>query len=144
MKKETEKLLSEIQSLASDGKEMSESDELNALRREKALRENLSRELEEFTLLFPDTDIDAVPDEVWEACPEGEGVCAQYALYLRRSEMKKSCANKKNEENVFSAVPDVKRAEEEAYFTPEQVEKMSRDEVDRNWQTILKSMKNWK
>ena len=142
MKKETEKILSDIEALANEGK--GESDELESLRREKALRENLSRELEELMTLFPETDVDEIPDEVWEACPDGKGVCAQYALYLKRQEMKKTVADKKNDENVKSAVPNVKTGEEEAFFTPEQVEKMSRAEVDANWQTILKSMKNWK
>ncbi len=143
MNKQTKEILSEIEALA-DGGKMGETEELEMLRREKTLRENLSRELEQFETLFPGTDIDDVPDEVWEAAPEGVGVCAQYALYLRRVEMMKSNADKKNEENLTSAVPDVKRNEEEVYFTPEAVEKMSRAEVDRNWQSILKSMKNWK
>ncbi len=144
MNNETKQILSEIETLTGKEKKKTEESELETLRREKTLRENLSRELEEFSVLFPGTDIESVPDEVWEAAVDGIGVCAQYALYLKRQEMKKTTADKKNEENATSAVPDVKSDEGEVYFTPEAVEKMSRAEVDKNWQAILKSMKNWK
>lgn len=35
------------------------------------------------------------------------------------------------------------KQDEEPYFTPEQVRKMSREEVRKNYYYILESMKNW-
>ena len=140
MNKKTEELVNEIGSLSKEGGES----EIDALRREKALRDNVAREVEEFSVLFPDTDIDDIPDEVWEACADGSGICAQYALWLKRSEMKKQTADAKNEENTSSAIPDVSAVGEEAFFTPEAVSKMSKAEVEKNYQAIMESMKKWK
>ena len=57
---------------------------------------------------------------------------------------KKLNADKKNEENTSSAIPDVKNDNGEIFFTPEAVEKMSRKDVEKNWDSILTSMKHWK
>ncbi len=141
MNKETEALIREIGAAANSNGD----GELEALRREKKLRENVAREVEEFYKLFPDTDLESVPDEVWEACPEGVGLCAQYALYLHRRAGEKKHAEAKNEENSTSAVPDVSSVEDkEVFFTPEEVASMSRAEVDKNYEAIMESMKKWK
>lgn len=137
-------MLSEIEALSESENKNGEKSEIEALRWEKKVRENLSRELDEFAILFPETSVDDIPDEVWEKSRDGEGICAQFALYLRRRDVKKTKADQKNEENRVSAVPDVKREEDEAFFTPEQVEKMSKGEVEKNWTAILESMKKWK
>ena len=144
MNKETKEMLSEIEALSESENKNGEKSEIEALRWEKKVRENLSRELDEFAILFPETSVDDIPDEVWEKSRDGEGICAQFALYLRRRDVKKTKADQKNEENRVSAVPDVKREEDEAFFTPEQVEKMSKGEVEKNWTAILESMKKWK
>ena len=140
MNKKTEELVNEIGSLSKEGGES----EIEALRREKTLRDNVAREVEEFSVLFPDTDIEDIPDEVWEACADGSGICAQYALWLKRSEMKKETADAKNKENTSSAIPDVSAVSEEVFFTPEAVSKMSKAEVEKNYQAIMESMKKWK
>ena len=117
--------------------------ELDSFRREKAVRENLSRELEEFSTLFPDTKIEDIPDEVWDAYEDGRGICAHFALFLYKKGREKESAEAKNAENTASAVPNVE-GEEEVYFTPEAVRKMSKAEVDKNYSAILESMKRWK
>ena len=144
MNKHTKELVEEIDTLVKNSSEDNNTSELEELRREKSLRENVSREIEEFSKLFPDTDVDEIPDEVWEACPDGSGICAQYALYLRRREVENKSAHTKNLENQASAVPYVKNTEETMYFTPEAVSKMTRAEVDKNYSAILESMKKWK
>ncbi len=143
MNKETKEILSEIEALSEGEMKNGDMSEIETLRLDKKIRENLARELDEFALIFPDKSVDDIPDEVWEKSRDGEGICAEYALYLKRREVEKTKAEQKNEENRVSAVPDVKREEDEAYFTPEQVEKMSKAEVDRNWTAILESMKKW-
>lgn len=140
MNKKTNDLVDEIEALANDGGES----ELEALRREKSIRDNVAREIEEFYILFPDTDVDDIPDEVWDACRDGSGICAQYALWQKREEMKKHTADAKNEENISSAIPDVEVVTEEVFFTPEAVSSMSKSEVEKNYQAIMESMKKWK
>ena len=140
MNKKTDELVNEIEALTKNDGES----ELEALRREKSLRDNVAREIEEFYLLFPDTDVDDIPDEVWDACRDGSGICAQYALWQKREEMKKHTADAKNEENISSAIPDVDNASDEVFFTPEAVSKMSKSEVEKNYQAIMESMKKWK
>lgn len=144
MDKKTEELLSEISVMSKKGAQTEEASELETLRREKALRDNIAREVEEFYALFPDTDIEEIPDEVWEACQDGSGICAQYALWLRRREHEKATADAKNEQNSTSAPPDVSNEEAEVYFTPEAVQKMSKAEVEKNYSAIMESMKKWK
>ena len=144
MNKETKEILSELEVLSEGDNKNGEISELEALRLDKKIRENLARELDEFALIFPDMSVDDIPDEVWEKTRDGEGICAQFALYLKRREVEKTKAEQKNEENRASAVPNVKREEDEAFFTPEQVEKMSKAEVENNWTAILESMKKWK
>ena len=140
MDKKTGEMLEEIGALTKNG----DADELESLRHEKKIRENLSVELEEFHKLFPDTDVEDIPDEVWEKCPEGYGLCAFYALYLYKSDNEKKSAEVKNEENMTSAVPDIKAETEENYFSPEDVSQMSEKEVEKNYEKILESMKKWK
>ena len=142
MNKNTEEMLHEIGTLTKNGD--GERDELEALRREKTIRENLALELEEFHKLFPETGVDDIPDEVWEKCPDGYGLCAWFALYLMKSDSEKKSAQQKNEENSTSAVPDIKAEAEENYFSPEDVLQMSEKEVEKNYETILNSMKKWK
>ena len=141
MNKETEALIKEIDERT---KQNGDKSELEALRREKKIRENVAREIEEFYKLFPDTDPEEIPDEVWDACEDGNGICAQYALWLYRRENEKKTAEAKNEENSSAAVPNVENVEEEAFFTPEAVEKMSKAEVEKNFAAIMESMKKWK
>lgn len=144
MNKHTKELVEQIDTLVKESSGENDASELEKLRRDAALRENVSREIEEFSRLFPDTDVDEIPDEVWEACSDGSGICAQYALYLRRREVENKSAQTKNLENQAAAVPYVKNAEENIYFTPEAVSKMTRAEVDKNYSAILESMKKWK
>ncbi len=140
MNKRTEELIDEIG--VSAGKD--ELRELENFRHEAKIRENLALELEEFSTLFEDVKIDDIPDEVWEECPDGRGLCAWYALFLRRRERDEGCAETQNARNSNSAVPDVKSIAGEIYFTPEAVQAMSEDEIGRNYGAILESMKKWK
>ena len=92
MNKETKEMLSEIEALSESENKNGEKSEIEALRWEKKVRENLSRELDEFAILFPETSVDDIPDEVWEKSRDGDGICAQFALYLRRRDIKKTKA----------------------------------------------------
>jgi hypothetical protein len=142
MNKETKKLLEEL-NIEAYG-ESEEKNELEELRREKTLHDNVKSELAELYELFPDIKIEDIPDEVWEKCPDGKGLCAEVALAYRREELKAQNATAKNEQNSTTAPPNVKNEVEEVYFTPEAVKKMTPAEIENNYSAILESMKKWK
>ncbi len=137
MNKETEKLLSELNIENADRLELEE------LRRDKALKANLEKELEVLMAVFPEITADDIPDEVFERCDNGNGLAAQYALHYVTSQKKKEETQKNNEENAKSAPPEIHNSEDEAFFTPEAVKAMSDDEIRRNYKAIMKSMEKW-
>ena len=135
MKKETEKIFSEI--------EENSDNELEEYRLEKLVKGNLEKELKILFELFPDINIDDIPDEIFELSDNGKGLAAQYALFCLKEEKKKAEQKEKEEENLKAAAPDVKNAPEEAYFTPEDVRGMSEEEIRKNYKAIMKSMEKW-
>lgn len=135
MKEETQKIFDEI--------EGSDNTELEEYRLEKMVKKNLEGELKILFELFPDLNVDDIPDEIFEKSDNGKGLAAQYALFYLKEEKKNTEQKKKEEENLKSAAPDVKNAPEEAYFTPEQVKGMTEEEIRKNYKTIMKSMEKW-
>ncbi len=128
------------------GIELGEADraELDELRRDRRIKENLERELEIIKELFPDFDANAMPDELFEKCSEGKGLAGEYALWQLRMQRVRDEADKKNESNSHSAPPQIHDGDGELYFTPEQVRTMSRRDVRRHYKNIIKSMEKWK
>ncbi len=136
MNKDTEKILSEIRG-------GSESEELETLRLEKAIKKNLEEEFKILREIFPEIDADDIPDEVFALSENGKSLAGQYALYYLRKEKKTAEQKKKEEENLKSAPPDVKNLPEKAHFTYEEVKNMSEDEIRKNYKAIMKSMEKW-
>ena len=137
MNKETKKIMEEIVALDDDALELTE------LRRDKTLKENLEKELEILTQLFPELDADDIPDEVFEACDEGRGLAAQYALWFVKKQKEKEQTEKTNEENAKSAPPEIKSFDDDTFFTPEMVKTMSDKDIRRHYKAIMKSMEKW-
>ena len=134
MNKETEKILEELGS---------ESDELETLRLEKAIKKNLEEEFALLREIFPERDADDIPDEVFALSENGKNLAAHFALYYLKEEKRKTEQTKKEEENSKSAPPDVKNSPEEAYFTYDEVRNMSEEEIRKNYKNIMKSMEKW-
>ncbi len=137
MNKETEKLLSELNVEEADRLELEE------LRRDKSIKDNLEKELDVLKSLFPEITAEDIPDQVFESCENGRGLAAQYALYYVTEQKKKEETQKNNEENAKSAPPEIHNSEDEAYFTPEAVKAMSDKDIRRNYKAIMKSMEKW-
>ena len=137
MNKETKKIMEEIGALDDDARELTE------LRKDKTLKENLEKELEILTQLFPELDADDIPDEVFEACDEGRGLAAQYALWFVKKQKEKEHTEKTNEENAKSAPPEIKSFDDDTFFTPEMVKTMSDKDIRRHYKAIMKSMEKW-
>lgn len=142
MNKNTEKIFREL-----DGSEVGgdalEKEELEAFRLEKRVKKNLEEEFKILFEIFPELDVDNIPDELFEKCEEGRGLAAEYALWYLGEEKKKGEMEKKKEENLKSAPPNVKDSSEPVYFTPDEVRAMSEKEIRKNYKTIMKSMEKW-
>ena len=106
--------------------------------------EKLARDVAAFHSLFPDVKAEEIPGEVWERVEGGESLTAAYAVHFVREKREEERIAKLNAENEKAAPPPVRHdGKEESYFSPEAVKAMSRDEVRKNYQEILRSMDHW-
>ena len=83
-----------------------------------------------------------IPDAVWEQAREGLPIEAAYALYERQEALRKAAAeqvNRKNAGNSWGKTEDATNG----FLSPDEVRGMSREEVRRNYDRILTSMKHW-
>ena len=137
MNSETKKIMDEL-----DGVSL-EKAELEELRRDKKLKENLEAELEILREVFPDLSADDIPDEVFEGCDNGKGLASQYALYYLKSKKLKEETDKTNLQNSMSAPPEISGDKESVFYTPEAVRAMSEKDIRRHYKDIMKSMEKW-
>lgn len=139
---------------AEQGQERSElerlAEELENLRGELARRDALDesnkrmlRECEEFKEYFPDTELSAVPDEVWESVKGGVSLAAAYALFARKTEIHKSRVEQINRKNREMSAGSVKQGGDEKYYSPTEVKAMTPEQVRSNYAEIIESMRHW-
>ena len=139
---------------ASEAPSPDEKDELELLRTElgtlrqeieekKKIFERMSREIGEFSEIFPERNVSDIPDSVWESVKGGIPLAAAYALYERKNALRADAASRINERNGSISTGPVGRASTENFYTPDEVRKMSRAEVKQNYSKILESMKKW-
>ena len=121
--------------------------ELDSLRRELEEKRNaferMSRDIGEFSELFPEKNINSIPDSVWESVKSGIPLAAAYALYERKNTIRQDMARRANEENSVRATGSIGRDSTENFFTPDEVRAMSRAEIKSNYSKIIESMKKW-
>ena len=97
-----------------------------------------------FHTLFPEVKAEEIPAEVWEQVENGASLTAAYAVHFVQALREKARIEALNAENEKAAPPPVRHdGREESYFSPEAVRKMSRDEVRKHYQEILRSMDHW-
>ena len=139
---------------ASEAPSPDEKDELELLRTElgtlrqeieekKKVFERMSREIGEFSEIFPERSVSDIPDSVWESVKGGIPLAAAYALYERKNALRADTASRINERNGSISTGPVGRASTENFYTPDEVRKMTREEVKQNYSKILESMKKW-
>lgn len=131
---EVDSLKAELDSLR---EELRRRDELEASRR------RIEGELEEFFELYPESDVRSLPDEVWEKVKGGIPLVASFALYQRKSELAAKRACEFNEKNRRMSAGSLTSGEAEAYYSPEEVKKMTSKEVKKNYDDIVRSMRHW-
>ncbi|MBE6689596.1 MAG: hypothetical protein E7588_10060 [Ruminococcaceae bacterium] len=127
-----------------DSNSMSEKEELEMLRLENQQKEHVSRELDRLWEVFPDIKIEDMPDEVWELVEKGETLLGAYCITLTKKAIEERAATEKNAENSLKTPPAVKNSgDTKQYFTRDEVSKMTRDQVRKNYDRIVDSMKHW-
>ena len=150
----TEENLPEAQEEESIEADSVEKDELASLREElcrlraeleerKNSLERLGKEISEFSELFPNEPLTALPDSVWESVRGGIPLAAAYALYRRKTELRIEKANATNRKNNEMSTGAIGRDTTENFYTPDEVRAMSRSEIKKNYSKILDSMKKW-
>ena len=121
--------------------------ELDTLRTEleekKKVFQRMSREIGEFSEIFPEKSVSSIPDSVWESVKAGIPLAAAYALYERKNAVRADAASRINERNGEKSTGAIGRSDTESFYTPDEVRAMSRAEVKRNYSKILESMKKW-
>ena len=107
---------------------------------EKEMEEDIAL----FHELFPDVKGTEIPAEVWERVEAGESLAAAFALYTVQKARREEKIREVNEKNEKAAPPRVRHDGDGAgYFSPEAVKAMTRSEIKKNYDAILRSMESW-
>ncbi len=96
--------------------------------------------------LFPKLSASAVPEEVWDRVREGDSLSAAYCLWLVKTVKEKKRIDGVNEKNRLGAIPPVNddSSPREGSFTRDTVRNMTREQIRKNLDGILRSMDSWK
>ena len=112
----------------------------------EAMRDTQTRvfeELADFRDLFPEVELNAIPESVWDSVKKGTPLIASYALYERRMEAEQARIARINAKNASRSAGIAGKNTASEYFSPDEVRKMSRAEVHANYSKIKESMKKW-
>ena len=93
-------------------------------------------------MLYPQTPLSSLPDNVWQDVKQGIPLAAAYALAERRRAYTEALASSTNEQNKKCSAGAISSTENE-YFSPSEVRAMSQGEVRANYQKIMRSMQKW-
>lgn len=153
MKRKKKDLLEQVQSLDENveetlAEEESEKPEekTHSQKSEKGTsdEEKMEEDIALFHKLFPEITGDQIPDEVWARVEEGESLAAAFSLYTVKKMKEDEKIQKVNENNEKKAPPRVRHdASQSEYFSPEAVKAMSRSEIKKHYDAILRSMESW-
>ena len=110
---------------------------------ERAMYGRMSRECAEFSELYPEVPLSAIPDDIWDSVKKGVPIAAAYALSERKSFLARARAESVNSENSRLSSGSVDSSSNEEYFSPAEVRAMSASEVRANYSTIIRSMSKW-
>ena len=118
-------------------------EQISALEAERETHSRMLQEVSDFSLLFPDVELNDVPESVWESVKKGTALSASYALYEKRLRAEEARIAKINASNASRSAGVAGKDTASEYFTPEDVRKMSPSEVHANYSKIKKSMSKW-
>lgn len=122
----------------------SEIDRLRAeLEESRAANQKIADDISEFHRLFPNIELNALPDEVHESVRAGIPLSASYALYEKRLAAERERIDAINRQNARKSSGAAGKNTPKEYFSPEEVRSMSQSEVRENYKKIIDSMKKW-
>ena len=110
----------------------------------KQKEEKALRELEEFNRLYPEVNVDALEEGVWEKVNEGLPLSAAYAIHQREQELLKEFADRINTRNANLSAGSAGASPRQEYYSPDEVKCMSGEEVRKNYSIIKRSMNYWR
>lgn len=102
----------------------------------------MGEEYAEFAILYPNVPLSALDESVMEDVRRGIPIAAAYALSEKRRTHAAEAAARINADNQRRSAGTVKPTSGE-YFTPEEVRRMSREEVRTHYSKIIASMQKW-
>ncbi len=105
--------------------------------------EKIAAQLGDFYSLFPDTAVDALPEEVWDDVRKGNSLAASYAVYQRKMQLRAERIQKINQKNATLSAGKAGTDTEKEFYTPDEVRSMSQGQVRANYSKIINSMKKW-
>lgn len=118
-------------------------EQISQLEAAKDMQSRVFKELGDFRDLFPEIELDAIPESVWESVKKGTPLIASYALYERQMEAERARIALINAANASRSPGIAGKNTASEYFSPDEVRKMSRAEVHANYSKIRESMKKW-
>lgn len=120
--------------------------EISSIREELSRRDEVymraSAELSEFMRLYPDVQISEISESVWEMARGGMPLAAAYAyeeVIRRKREREIAEADKRARDASAGSLS----GGGEEFYSPDEVRRMSPDEVRANYKKITESMKKW-
>ena len=113
------------------------------LEKKKKECERIFLELAEFAAIFPKRAIESIPAEVWESMRRGVPLSAAYALYEKQREADENNIREVNRINAERSAGAISSGADGGYYSPEEVRKMTANEVKKNYNLIIESMKKW-
>ena len=117
--------------------------QISELESTKKAQERMLEEISDLHALFPEADIEAIPEGVWESVKNGCPLPAAYALYQKRVQAEADRIAKINSKNASCSPGTAGKNTVSEYFSPDEVRKMSHAEVHANYSKIKESMKKW-
>lgn len=105
-------------------------------------RQRAELEIAEFTKVFPDTDLDSIPENVWEDVKSGNSLLSAYKKYADEKEKEYAAADRVNTENADQSSGRISGTPKRAVYTAKEVAAMNSKEVADNYDDILFSMKS--
>ncbi|MBO4870341.1 MAG: hypothetical protein J5585_11595 [Clostridia bacterium] len=103
-------------------------------------RSRAESEIALFSEQYPDTDLDSVPDRVWESVKEGVSLCDAYRRYDDERRSRQDAARAVNEENAAESSGRIRPSAKRAVYTASDVAAMTAAEVRDNYDDIITSM----
>ena len=107
------------------------------------MNSRMLKELNEFQEYFPEVDIRAISDEVWEQVKNGASLSASFALNLRKIEIERKKVNDFNEKNRRMSTGSLIQGDGEIYYSPSEVKRMTPAQVKAHYDDIVESMRHW-